>query len=448
MKNHKHINRRQFISAATATAGGLIFPLPFISCAGNKTLDEDYPSTPHFWYHKPDSNLYIDSQRGKKAFAFSDNTIYLSKNNSHDWYRKLDFPDADNITFSHIFKNGNILFATNSRIFLSKDNLKSYKEITVKDKNGNDYKPHTPQNPDYPGWYFHSLSGLDSWEIGGKEMLVWGNYCNVIGGAAPVNIYYSTDYGETIKIAYSFGQNPFYRDDGTNRGWGITGTLLGDPSNPVVCRHIHSVAYNPDENAFYACTGDEDYHRLMRSAGLKTDDSLTADEDHPNGYECHWLRGTYDLANDKWDWKVLLTRSLNTRYKCGGISFVDGKVYWISDANGPEPYDRGIFCCDPADIPYPEKHTLLFDPKYESGTMIIQDGVILATQIAVASPFTLGIIISPDMGKTWYEYDLKEFGPRSPSRIHPKNAEGWFRMDLRTGWIDRKDMLFIKPKTF
>jgi hypothetical protein len=50
------------------------------------------------------------------------------------------------------------------------------------------------------------------------------------------------------------------------------------------------------------------------------------------------------------------------------------------------------------------------------------------------------------MGKTWAEYDLKEFGPRSPSRIHPKNAEGWFRMDLRTGWIDRTDMLFLKPK--
>ena len=26
-------------------------------------------------------------------------------------------------------------------------------------------------------------------------MLVWGNYCNVTGGAVPVNIYYSTDNG-------------------------------------------------------------------------------------------------------------------------------------------------------------------------------------------------------------------------------------------------------------
>ena len=35
-----------------------------------------------------------------------------------------------------------------------------------------------------------------------------GDYCNVLGGAVPVNIYYSTDSGQTVKIAYSFGQNP------------------------------------------------------------------------------------------------------------------------------------------------------------------------------------------------------------------------------------------------
>jgi len=424
MKSQRTINRRQFIGTATVAAGGLFFTGPYISYAGKKTSDAAYPSTPHFWYRRPDSSFYIDSQRGKKAFGFSDNTVFLSKDNSHNWYRKSGFQDGKNITFSHIFGNGNILFATKAKIFLSTDNLKSYREITVKNQDGTDYKLHTPQNPDNPGWYFHTLSGIDSWRIGGKEILVWGNYCNVIGGATPVNIYYSTDNGETIKVAYTFGQNPYFRDNGSPGG-GSTGTLLGDPSNPVIARHIHTVTYNPAENAFYACTGDGD---------------------RPKGFECHWLRGTYDIVKDKWDWKVILTRNLNSRYKAGGISFVDGKAYWISDANGPEPYDRGIFCCDPADIPYPEKHTMLFNPKYESGTMIIQDGIILATHIAVASPFTLGIIISPDMGKTWAEYDLKEFGPRSPSRIHPKNAEGWFRMDLRTGWIDRTDMLFLKPK--
>ena len=58
----------------------------------------------------------------------------------------------------------------------------------------------------------------NTWDVGGVEMLVWGNYCNVYGGAAPVNIYYSTDQGKTVKIAYSFGQNPNNRDDGSGGG--------------------------------------------------------------------------------------------------------------------------------------------------------------------------------------------------------------------------------------
>lgn len=50
------------------------------------------------------------------------------------------------------------------------------------------------------------------------------------------------------------------------------------------------------------------------------------------------------------------------------------------------------------------------------------------------------------MGKTWAQYDLKEFGPRSGCRINKKNTDGWFRMDLRKGWIERAEVLFLKPK--
>jgi hypothetical protein len=246
----------------------------------------------------------------------------------------------------------------------------------------------------------------------------------VLGGAAPVNIYYSVDGGQTVKIAYAFGQNPHFRDNGSPGG-GSTGTLLGDPANSVRCRHVHTVAYNPAENAFYACTGDHD---------------------QPEGYECHWLRGVYDAAADRWHWKVLVSARMNSRYKSGGINFVDGKLYWISDANGPTPHDRGVFRCDPADLPYPERHTMLFNPGVESGNMIIQDGVIVASHCAPASPMATGIIVSPDLGKTWAQYDLKEFGRRSPTRFHEKNSEGWFRFDLRAGWIERADVLFLKPK--
>ena len=367
---------------------------------------------------------YIDSQRGDKAFAYADGKVFLSADNGHTWPHSLAFPDAPKITFSHILKNGNILFATGAKLYLSTDNLKSCQPITVKAPDGSDYIPHTPKNPDLPGWYFHTLPGVISWDINGAEMMVWGNYCNVVGGGTPVNIYYSTDSGRTVKIAYSFGQNPFFGDNGSGGG-GQGGTLLGDPKNPVLTRHVHTVAYNPVENAFYACTGDG-------TRGF--------------GHECHWLKGTYDAQQDKWSWQVLVSGPSNSRFKCGGINFVDGKVYWISDSNGPLPYDRGIFRCDPADLTDLTKHTLLFNPEVESGNMLIQDGVILASHCAPASPLNTGFIVSTDMGKTWAQYDLKEFGKRSPTRFHEKNGEGWFRVDLRSGWVQQADVVFIKPK--
>jgi len=383
-----------------------------------------FSSTDHFWYRQPSGDPYIDSQRNNKAFSFTDGTVLLSEDNGSTWPYSIAFPDAKNIRFSYIMKNGNILFGVGSKLYLSTDNLKTYKQITLKDVDGSDYIPHTPQNPDLPGWYFHTLTGVNSWDINGMEMLVWGNYCNVIGGASPVNIYYSTDNGQTVKIAYAFGQSPYFRDNGSGGG-GATGTPLGNPDNPVLCRHIHSVAYNPAEDAFYACTGDSN---------------------PAEGYECLWLRGTYDAKKDEWDWKVIVARNMNTRYKGGGISFVDGKVYWISDANGPLPHDRGIFRCDPADIANPEAHTMLFNPEYECANMIIQDNVILASHCTPASPFGTGIIVSLDLGQTWTQYDLTEYGRRSPVRFFEKNSEGWFMVDLRADWVTYAEKLLIKPK--
>ena len=416
----QRITRRRFLASTAATAGGMLI-------SGAHRLDagsSDAASTDHFWYRLQPAGPYIDSQRDNKAFGFDDATIFLSEDNARTWPHSIAFANAHNITFSSILKNGDIIFATRSRLYVSTDNLKTYSPVTVKDAGGADYIPHEPQNPECPGWYFHPLDGIHTWDVNGVEMLVWGNYCNVLGGAAPVNIYYSVDGGHTVKIAYAFGHNPGYRDNGSEGG-GSTGTLLGDSDNPVIARHIHCVAYNPAENAFYACTGDRD---------------------RDGKQECHWLKGNYDAGNDKWRWTVLVSGPSNSRYKSGGINFVDGRLYWIADANGPEPHDRGIFRCDPADIDRPEAHTMLFNPQYEAANMIIQDGVILASHYATASPYTLGFIISLDMGRTWAQYDLKEYGKRSPVRFHKKNSNGWFRVDLRSGWIKRSEVLFIKPK--
>jgi len=422
MKTQATINRRRFLETATAVTAA--------SIAGRgasklRAADSAVRETKDFWFRLQPEGPYIDSQRDNKAFGFGDGIVFLSEDNARTWAHSAAFPEAENITFSCLLKNGNIIFATRERLFLSTDNLRTHREIIVKNRDGSDYRPHKAKNPDQPGWYFHTLDGIHTWDIDGKELLVWGNYCNVLGGPVPVNIYYSTDSGETVKIAYSFGRNPNFQEKGTPPE-----SHLGDPNNPVICRHIHNVVYNPVERAFYACTGD-----INRG----------------HGSECHWLRGTYDAAADRWDWKILISVDSNSRYKSGGINFVDGQLYWAADANGPKgdapKHDRGIFRCATRDLTEPTKHTRLFNAEFEMANMIIEDGVMIAGHCAPASTFKTGIAYSPDMGKSWAEYDLAELGPRSPVRFQEKNSEGWFRVDLRKGWIERADVLFIKPKT-
>jgi len=420
MKHKPLATRRSFLAAGATTAGSILLPRPIGFAAPGDTGETD-----HFWYRlAPTDGPYIDTQRANKAFGIGEGKIYFSEDNAKSWSRSLDFSDAANITFSCILGNGNIVFATRAKIFLSTDNLKTHRELTVADSDGKDYLPHTPKDPEKGGWYFYSLDGIHTWEVDGREILIWGNYCNVRSEPVPINVYYSIDGGQTVKIAYSFGQNPkFQYQDADPASW------LGNPDNSVVCRHIHSVAYNSAENAFYACSGDID---------------------RGHGHECHWLRGTYDAKADSWDWKVAVSSNSNSRFKSGGINFVDGKVYWVADSNGkvsPEgTYDRGIFRCNPVDIADKSKHTKLYDMKYEMAVMTIEDGVMVAPHYGNATPSDTGFLISLDLGKSWGNYDLKQFGDRSGVRVNKKNSDGWFRVGIRQKWIDRAEVLFIKPK--
>lgn len=382
--------------------------------------------TEHFFWRIPGpEEPYVDSQRDARMFAFQGTQILLSEDCGKTWPHRAEFAEAQNITFSVLLNNGNVLFATRERLYLSTDNLRSHREITVQTADGQPYRPHVPVDPANPGWYFHSLDGEHCFDVDGKEMLVWGNYCNVLGGAVPVNLYYSVDGGETVKLAYRFGVNPHFQQKKAP----ADATPLGDPANPVVARHVHNVTYNPVERAFYACTGDID---------------------RGHGKECHWLRGTYDAASDRWEWKVILSVDANSRFKSGGINFIDGQCYWIADANGPalaKRWDRGIFRCDSRELADRSKHEMLFNPGFESANMLFQDGIFLATHCAPASTYQNGLIWSADHGRTWTQHDLKQPGPRSGVRLQRRNRDGWFRMDLRKGWIERAEVLFVKPKT-
>ncbi|MCB1233065.1 MAG: hypothetical protein KDN19_22670 [Verrucomicrobiae bacterium] len=410
--------------AAGIGAGTITDFSTVLSAIGGDEMGE----TDHFFYRlAPADGPWIDTQRGKRAFGYRDGKIFLSEDNGKTWKHKADFADAENILFSSLLKNGRVVFATQRRIFSANEDLTEIRELTVLDQDGGEYHPHALREGEVPGWYFYSLDGVHTFDIEGVgEMLIWGNYCNVRTGPTPPNVYYSVDGGETVKIAYAFGQNPaFQHKDADPSEW------VSDPENPVVCRHIHSVSYNAGENAFYACSGDID-----REIGV--------------GKECHWLRGTYDAGADSWDWKVIVSADANSRFKSGGINCVDGKVYWVADANGPktirETYDRGIFRCAPEHIPNKEEHELIYPVEYEMAAMTIHGDTIVAPKYGNADPDDCGFLVSPDLGKTWGHYDLKELGDRSGVRVNAPNGEGWWRVQLMKKWVEKGEVLFLKMR--
>ena len=121
------IDRRYFIgTAATVVAGGLILPVRDVFGALRLIKPDEYPETPHFWYRKLLNKPYVDSQNKNMAFAFTDSEIILSDDNSHRWSYKKAFADAKNITFSHIFNDGTVLFATQEKLYPCTKKLKSY----------------------------------------------------------------------------------------------------------------------------------------------------------------------------------------------------------------------------------------------------------------------------------------------------------------------------------
>ena len=110
------------------------------------STQEQLHSTDHFWYRLQPIGPYLDSHRGNRAFGRGDDAVFLSEDCGRTWPHRTEFPAARNITFSCILRNGNVLFATGSELYLGTDNLKTCERITVKAPDGSDYLPHAPQN--------------------------------------------------------------------------------------------------------------------------------------------------------------------------------------------------------------------------------------------------------------------------------------------------------------
>jgi len=267
---------------------------------------------------------------GNNVFTFNpEQNLLLYSVDSGINYNRLEFPDAKHINMFHIFKNGTLMFATRTKIYKSTDNLLTISEITVKDTDGSDYAFHTPEDAKYPGLYFINTMCFTSVDIDGDEIYVFGNYTNSVylNGVAPANLYYSIN-GEGVKLAYKFGRNGYYRDDGTEDGNSAgVGNVIGDIDNTVMSRHTHAVTYNPDLNKWYMCSGD--FHRTEFE-------------------EIHWFEGTYNPTTDVWSWSVILDALPATRYKSGSLVYHNGYIYFTDDS--VTSAEHGLYKTLPEDI--------------------------------------------------------------------------------------------------
>jgi hypothetical protein len=173
--------------------GVLAFMMSFVGLAHGVRLAAATPTgvgeTAHFWYRlAPRDGPHIDTQRGSQAFGLGDGKIFFSEDNGRTWPYTADFSDTAQVSFSCIPQNGNVVFATPHRIFLATHRLRSVRELTVRDRDGRDFRP-PPRNPANADWCFYSLDGVNTFDVGGREMLIWGNYANVRTKPVSANLH-------------------------------------------------------------------------------------------------------------------------------------------------------------------------------------------------------------------------------------------------------------------
>jgi len=234
------------------------------------------------------------------------------------------------IAFSYVFDDGTVMFCTAAAAYRSTDGLVNINSVTPKNMDGSDFVFHTPVDPTRPGAYFWTMNMDNKKEyVNGREMVVWGNYCNNAGGlglgASPVVLWYTNDKGATIKNLYIFGQNDNYRDDGSAQG-STTGTLLGDPLNPLIARHIHCISRRAGTYEWWSGTGD---------IGTTREEICV-------------LKHIYNRNTDVWTHAIILQNlNDNERYKLGNIAFIDpDNLIFACDsttgAGNVAPSERGV----------------------------------------------------------------------------------------------------------
>lgn len=201
--------------------------------------------------------------------------IALSSNLGKTW-TFIENQIGDIVSY-HFFSDNTIMLCSPTAVWYS-SNHTSFTKSVVYDVDGSVFIP-TQHH------FFSQQHGNRQMFVGDKEMFVWGEY--VMGNPHP-RIWYTTDFGRTIKCAVKFNQTTM------------------DGIVPII-RHVHDMVQDRHTDTFYLTTGDG------------TGTVYT---------ENYFFSATYDVATDKFTWKKL---GEGPAFKLGKLFFDETYIYFLSD---------------------------------------------------------------------------------------------------------------------
>lgn len=316
-----------------------------------------------------------------KKIYYSGNLLRLDDNGTT---KTLRFGRYLQLTFLHLFENGSVLFATQNKCYYSHD-WETFHRSTVIDIDGNVYDP--------TGYDIFACAKPDGLRqiVDGSEIKVWGNYSVEPGTVNEnINVWCTTDFGETVKSIYKFRDSP-------------TGT------GSLYTRHVHRVNFNPANNIFYIQTGDHIVDGVDQS---------------------HVIEATYTPATDTWNFTTI---GSGNAFKWLGMDFIGDYVYFSHDIS-PDGGLRRVLLSEIADS---SKHEKLFDtPNDCQGTFVKGTEVIVLINVWGGTH---------DPRKFWYSPDLTNFheitmypeGVYDTDEGYPSGFRGIVNGRLVTNFINR-----------
>jgi hypothetical protein len=374
-------------------------------------------------YYKVNRDVEVNNpcilyQEGLRKLLATNDTLYFTYDGGSS-YTKYAFPSTQKIASAYVWNDNTIsLFHKDLNAYYSDDSLQTLNSSDILEEDGTAYTFHTPANSSFPGNYFNVLNRIKSDTVDGREIAFLPAYVNVSGGAAPVILWMSIDKGVSWRVGYEFGQNPNYRDDGTTDG-GTTGTLLGDPANPIVVAHIHDVVVGVEDSVIF-CTGD-------------------------NIAESKWFR-SYFINDSTLSTDSIASYYLAGRYKTGGLHWENDSLTFGSDDNLVGT-DLGVFRTDYANIAIPGNHRKLASVG-TTWNMFERDSII------IHSAFNGVLSYSKDDGNTWQTgIILPELNINGSmfvySLLTPPDNNGWYSFSDNARFINYNNIggtILIKIK--